>query len=123
MVFQIANCFLWKHPKILLSSDGQHAEIVAGVGSARPLPAGMLEQHRWRLPAQTGEPGKQRLTGGLGQIPGRGQALCQPHHQTEVSQVYQFKKRRLLQNCVNSSSVWSQHIPGAHIQHFIWECM
>lgn len=69
-------------------SDGQLAEIVAAVRGARPLPAGVLEQLGGRLPAQTGEPGGQRLAGGLGQVPRCCQALCQPHHQTEVSHVF-----------------------------------
>lgn len=71
-------------------SDGQLAEIVAAVRGARPLPAGVLEQLGGRLPAQTGEPGGQRLAGGLGQVPRCCQALCQPHHQAEVSRVISF---------------------------------
>lgn len=55
------------------------------VRSSRRLSAGMLEQLRRRVSPQTGEPGEQRVTGGLGQVPGRCQALCQPHHQAEVS--------------------------------------
>lgn len=90
MGFSWTKCqmFMWNHFSSF-SSDGQHAEIVAGVRGARRLPAGVLEQLRGRLPAQTGEPGEQRLNGGLGQIPRCCQALCQPHHQAEVSQVYQ----------------------------------
>lgn len=53
-------------------------------GSGR-LPVGVLERFRGRLPPQTGEPRQQRLTGGVGQVPRGCQALCQPHHQTEVS--------------------------------------
>lgn len=70
------------------STDGQYAEIVSDAWSARRLPAGVFEQLRGRLPSQTGEPGEQRLARGVGQIPRSCQALCQPHHQTEVSQVY-----------------------------------
>ena len=68
-----------------LSSDGQHAEIVDDARSARRLLAGVFEQLCGRLPSQTGEPREQRLAGGVGQIPRSCQALCQPHHQTEVS--------------------------------------
>lgn len=111
--------FMWNHfPSF--SSDGQHAEIVAGVRGARRLPAGVLEQLRGRLPAKTGEPGEQRLNGGLGQVPRCCQALCQPHHQAEVSQVYQnyIQNERflnsfsfsffffLLKQCRNFSNVW-----------------
>lgn len=59
------------------------------VCGARRLPVGVSEQFCGRLPSQTGEPGEQRLAGGLGQIPRGCQALCQPHHQAEVSQVHQ----------------------------------
>lgn len=72
--------------RYLFSSDGQHAEIVDDARSARRLSAGVFEQLCGRLSSQTGESGEQRLVGGLGQIPCSCQALCQPHHQTEVSQ-------------------------------------
>lgn len=68
------------------SSDGQHVEIVHSAGSACRLPARVFEQFRGRLPSKTGEPREQRLTGGVVQIPRSRQALCQPHHQAEVSQ-------------------------------------
>lgn len=68
-----------------LSSDGQHAQIVDDARSARRLHPGVSEQFCGRLPSQTREPRERRLTGGLGQIPRSRQALCQPHHQTEVS--------------------------------------
>lgn len=67
------------------SPDGQHTEIVGDVRSSRRLSAGVLERLRGRVPPQTGEPGEQRVTGGLGQIPSCCQALRQPHYQTEVS--------------------------------------
>lgn len=68
------------------SSDGQHVEVVDDVRSARTLPAGVLEQLGGRLPSQTGESGEQRLTGRVGQVPRSYPALCEPHHQAEVSQ-------------------------------------
>lgn len=71
---------------VLFSSDGLHSENVDRVCSSRHLSAGMLEQLRRRVSPQTGEPGEQRVPGGLGQIPGCCQALCQPHHQAEVSE-------------------------------------
>lgn len=49
------------------------------------LPPGVSQQLRGRLPAQTGEPGRQRLPGGLGQVSRGRPALRQPHHQAEVS--------------------------------------
>ena len=76
------------------SSDGQQV-IVDDDRSFPALPAGLFEQLRRCLPAQTGEPGERRLTGGLGQVPRSRQALRQPHHQTEVSQVY----REIFQIC------------------------
>lgn len=90
---------LWVAPQVLVEvsvsfssslklsphSDGQNAEIVGDVCRARPLPSGVSEQLCGCLPPQTGEPGEQRVAGGLGQIPGSCQALCQPHHQAEVS--------------------------------------
>lgn len=69
-----------------LSPDGQHAQIVDEARSARRVPAGVFERFRGRLPPQTGEPREQRLSGGVGQVPRGCQTLCQPHHQTEVSQ-------------------------------------
>lgn len=71
---------------VLVFSDGQHAEIVDDVRGARRVLAGVFERQLCgRLPSQTGEPGEQRLTRGVGQIPRSCQALCEPHHQTEVS--------------------------------------
>lgn len=67
------------------SSDGQPSEIMDRACSSRHLSAGVLEQLRRRVPPQTGESREQRVTGGLGQIPGCCQALRQPHHQAEVS--------------------------------------
>lgn len=72
-------------PLFCFSSDGQPSEVVDGVCSSPHLSAGVLEQLGRRVPPQTGESWEQRVTGGLGQIPGCCQALRQPHHQAEVS--------------------------------------
>lgn len=64
--------------------DGQNPEVVGDARRARALPARVSEQPGGRLPAQTGESREQRVTEGLGELPGGGPALCQPHHQAEV---------------------------------------
>lgn len=87
------DAFTWSADVPLTSrfspQNGQHAEVVRGVCGARRLPRDVPEQLGGRLPPQTRESGQQRVSRGMGQIPRSRQALCQPHHPTEVSQLRQ----------------------------------